>query len=117
LPFLPQFAFVAATLFFPNPETMVSDLAQSLKALEARYSPCKRAKTMARNFFENHQELFQKGKKQSKTADFLRNFKYRHNLLLDLSGRSHENLSCNVLLLDIPSVVRELSLKNRRARR
>jgi len=37
-------------------------------------------------------------------------------LLLDLSERSHENLSCNVLPIDIPSVVRELSLKNRRAR-
>jgi len=37
-------------------------------------------------------------------------------LLLDLFERSHENLSFNVLPVDIPSVVRELSLKNRRAR-
>jgi len=28
---------------------------------------------IARIFFENHQELLQKGKKQSKKADFLRN--------------------------------------------
>jgi len=72
---------------------------------------------MARNFFENDQELSQKGKKQSKKADFLRNLKCKHNLLLDLSERSHENLSCNVLPVDIPSVVRELSLKSRRIRR
>jgi len=52
---------------------MVSDLVESLKALEARYSPCKNAKPMGRNFFENHQELSQKGKKQSKKADFLSN--------------------------------------------
>jgi len=55
---------------------------------------------VARNFFENHQELSQNGKKQRKKADFLRN--------LDLSERYHENLSCNVLPVDIPSVVREL---------
>jgi len=38
-------------------------------------------------------------------------------LLLDLSERSYENLSCNVLPVEIPSVVRESSLKKRRARR
>jgi len=38
-------------------------------------------------------------------------------LLLDLSKRFHENLSCNVLPVDIPSVVRELSLKNLQSRR
>jgi len=38
-------------------------------------------------------------------------------LLLDLYKRVHENLSCNVLPVDIPSVVRELSLKNQRERR
>jgi len=38
-------------------------------------------------------------------------------LLLDLSERSHEKLSCNVLPVDIPIVVCELSLKNWRAER
>jgi len=38
-------------------------------------------------------------------------------LLLDLSERFDENLSCNVLPVDIPSVVRKLSLKKRRTRR
>ena len=70
---------------------------------------------MARIFFLNHQELSQNGKKQRKKGDFLRNIKSKHNLLLDLSERSHENLCCNVVPVDIPSVVRELSLKNRRA--
>jgi len=80
--FLPQFAFFVATLFFPNPKTMVSDLVQSLKALESRYSPCKKAKTVARIFFLNNQELSQKGKKQRKKAVFRKNFKCKHNLRL-----------------------------------
>jgi len=88
-----------------------------MKALEDRYSPCKKAETVSSNFFENHQELSKNRKQQSKKADFLRNFKCKHNLLLDLSERSHENLSCNVLPVDIPSVVCELSLKSRQARR
>jgi len=37
--------------------------------------------------------------------------------LLDQCERSHENFSCNVFPIDVLSVVRELSLKNRRARR
>jgi len=48
---------------------------------------------VARNLFENHQELFQNAKKQKKKADFLRNFKCKHNLLLDLPERSHKNLA------------------------
>jgi len=72
---------------------------------------------VARNFFENQEELSRKGKKQSKNADFSRNFKSKRNLLLELSERFHENLSCNVLPVDIPSVVREVLLKIRRARR
>jgi len=88
-----------------------------LKELEARYSPCKKAKTVARNISENHEELSQKGKKQSKKVDILRNFKCKHNLLLDVSERSHENLSCSVLPVDLPSVVRELLLEICRARR
>jgi len=46
LHFLPQFALFAATLFFPNIKTMVSDLVWSLNALETRYSYCKKAKTL-----------------------------------------------------------------------
>jgi len=72
---------------------------------------------VARNFFENHHELSQKGKKQSKKAECLRNFKCKHNLLSDLPEIFHENLSCNVLPVDIPSEVRKLSLKKWRARR
>jgi len=77
----------------------------------------KKLKPWGENLYENHQELCQKGKKQSKKAAFIRNFKCKHTFLLDPSARSHENLSCNVLPVDIPSVVHELSPKNRQARR
>jgi len=65
------------------------------------------AKTVERNFFENTSRTFPKRQETKKKNGFSQNVKCKHNLLLDIPERSHENRSCNVLPVDIPSVVRE----------
>ena len=51
---------------------------------------------------------------KKKHLEFIKNFKCKRTSLLDAFERSRKKLSCNILLVDESSVVRELSPKKRR---
>jgi len=55
------------------------------------------------------QNLPKTGKKQK--SQISQNFKSKHTFWSDASEGTRENLTCNILLVHVPSVVRELSPK------
>ena len=74
------------------------------------YGPCKQSKPKnASKKLKRRREIFllkmiknlPKTNKNTKKCRFSHNFKCKQTILLDSSGRSRENLSCNVLLVDV----------------
>ena len=97
------------------PQKMVSDffwywwLGIVLQSSRSQNVASKKLKPRREKFFFKSSKTCPKRTKKQKSVDFLKNVKCKHTLLLDACP---QNLSCNILLVDVPSWFASCRRKN-----